>query len=123
MIFLALISTILIFGLWIPGNNVPASIAFSAVFGFMSGSTISLGPGIILQISPLPRKLPNMVLLYLAEAIAALGVSPIGGALLSAGGNTNPLWLQIFAGAMTAVGSVLIILSRIDHSKSLLEKI
>ena len=116
MILLSFISTILIFALWIPGNNVPASIGFSVVFGFFSGSTITLGPAMVLQISGLSKALPNMATLYVFESIAALVTSPIGGALLSADNNTNPLFLQIFAGTITAIGTLFIVLARIDQS-------
>lgn len=104
------------FGLWIPGSNVPASIGFSAVFGFMSGSTITLGAGMVLQISEPVRVLPNMAILYVFESIGALVTSPVGGALLSADGNTKPLYLQIFAGLLTGLGTVCIVLARIDQA-------
>lgn len=116
MIVLGLLSTGLIFALWIPGNSVSASIAFSVIFGFTSGCTISLGPLMIFQISELRLINHNLSILYAAQSIVALVVSPMGGAFLGIDNGHGLLYLQIFGGAIMALGTTLLIVARIEIS-------
>jgi MFS family permease len=120
-IALGCLSTGLIFGLWIPGNNVPSAIAFSACFGFTSGCAVSLGPTLVFQISELRMMVWNMALLYVLQSSAALVSSPLGGALLGAG--PTPLYLQVFTGSLLAAGTIFFILARVDQSGFALWKI
>jgi MFS family permease len=122
MAALAGTSTILILTLWIAGNNVPSTIAFSVVFGFTTGSTISLGPSMIFQISELRAMSHNLSLLYGMQSVAALVVSPLGGALLAQGHRHGPLYLQLFAGLIMGSGTFFIVLARLQQSGLALRK-
>ncbi|KAL3475926.1 major facilitator superfamily domain-containing protein [Aspergillus californicus] len=112
MLVLGILSTILILGLWIPDSGFPGFVVFSVLFGFTSASTVSLGPAMVFQVSQERHMTRDLAVLYLIQSIAGLTSSPIGGALLDAGSDRDPLFLQVFCGVMTGAGSVLILLAR-----------
>jgi predicted MFS family arabinose efflux permease len=114
MIVLAFLSTALIFGLWIPGNSLRPTIAFSAVFGFTSGCTVSLGPSMMFQISDMRTVTWKIALLYGLQSIAALFTSPIGGTLYVA--DHGPLYLQLFCGSICALATVFFVLARLQQT-------
>jgi len=114
MIMISVFCWVLVFALWIPGNSVNAEIAFSVLFGFFAGSTISLGPTLMFQVADLTKMGIYMSKLYLVQGVAALVVAPLGGALLDANGG-QPLYLQVMAGSMNFLGTVLLIAARIDQ--------
>ncbi|SPQ24142.1 76a18f0d-88bf-486b-9890-414bf5a9291d [Thermothielavioides terrestris] len=51
MIFITALCALIVLALWIPGRSNTALIIFAMVFGFSSGSFISLGPSLVAQIS------------------------------------------------------------------------
>lgn len=112
MLVLGIISTILILALWLPDTAYPGSIVFSVLFGFTSASTVSLGPAMVFRVSKERYVTRDLAVLYLVQSVAGLTSSPIGGALLDAAHNRDPLYLQIFCGLMTGLGTVLILLAR-----------
>ncbi|CRG87307.1 putative transporter MCH4 [Talaromyces islandicus] len=112
MAIFSFLSTVLILGLWLPSSGVPASIAFSVTWGFASASVVSLGPAILFQLSRPQDGVRNLALLYCVQSIAALTASPTGGALLSIEDDGNPRYLQLLAGLLSAVGTILIVLVR-----------
>jgi len=91
-------SAIVVLALWIPAQgNVPI-IVFAAVFGFSSGTFVSMVPSLIAQISDI-------------VAFAALCGNPIGGALISRD-HGGYLYLQLFSGLTMAIGGTIYVASR-----------
>ncbi|KAL4915246.1 major facilitator superfamily domain-containing protein [Aspergillus aurantiobrunneus] len=108
MLVLGALSTLLILALWTPHSGFPGAVVFSVTFGFTSASTVSLGPAMVFQISKPRHMTRDLAVLYLVQSFAGLTSSPIGGALLDAAKDRDPLYLQVFCGLMTGVGTMLI---------------
>ncbi|KAL7809423.1 major facilitator superfamily domain-containing protein [Trichoderma gracile] len=100
----ALLSTILVFGLWLPGHSHATAMVFAAMFGLSTGTYTAISPALVAQISDIREIGLRSGAMYGTMSIAALAGSPIGGALItSAGGD---YWkLQVFTGIMVAIGS------------------
>lgn len=122
MSVLGVISTVLILALWVPHDGVPGSIVFSITFGFTSASTVSLGPSMLFQMSELRHMTRNLAVLFFVQSFSGLTSSPIGGALLDVGKAKGSLYLQVFCGLMTGVGTALILLARFWLTKGVLWK-
>lgn len=112
MLMLGVLSTVLILGLWLPDSGLAGSVVFSITFGFTSASTVSLGPAMILGMSELRHITRNLAVLYLVQSFAGLTSSPIGGALLQVGHEKGALYLQLFCGLITGVGTMMTLLAR-----------
>lgn len=80
---MTLLSTILILGLWLPGHNDGATIAFAVLFGFSSGAGIGLGPVLVSSISPLHELGFRMGTIMSLAAIGTLTSPPIAGAIIA----------------------------------------
>jgi MFS family permease len=107
MVICSTASTIVTLALWLPGHNNAATICFAAIFGFFSGSFVSLTPALVVEVSP-PAEIGHRTgVLYCLISIGVLTGSPIAGALVRTDGNQYT-YLKIFAGATMAAGSVLI---------------
>jgi MFS family permease len=106
------LTSILILCLWIPASSNTALIIFSAFYGFTSGAFVSLGPALIVHISPMEKIGVRQGLLFFVASIGALVTGPIGGAItLSDHGGF--MGLKVFAGVMCLAGSVFALLARI----------
>ncbi len=112
MIVMAVTTTILVLGMWIPASNNAAIITFAALFGFTSGALVSMAPALIAQISDVRQIGVRTGTVFTFVAIAVLAGNPIGGALVTAdhGGFVKA---QIFTGVMMAAGCVFFVLARI----------
>lgn len=117
MTVLGVLSTVFILGLWLPHSGLAGSIVFSIVFGFSSASTVSLGPAMLFQVSEPLKITRNLAVLYLVQSFAGLTSSPIGGALLDVGHDRGALYLQLFCGLMTGVGTAMTIVARYWFTK------
>ncbi|KAH8432321.1 uncharacterized protein LDX57_009960 [Aspergillus melleus] len=111
MCVLGVLSTVLVLGLWLPDSGFGGAVVFSVTFGFTSASTVSLGPAMLFQMSDLQTITRNLAVLYLVQSFAGLTSSPIGGALLDIG-HKGALYLQLFCGLMTGVGTLMTLLAR-----------
>ncbi|KAI9043015.1 MFS general substrate transporter [Aspergillus affinis] len=111
MCVLGMLSTVLVLGLWLPDSGFGGAVVFSVTFGFTSASTVSLGPAMLFQMSDLRSITRNLAVLYLVQSFAGLTSSPIGGALLDVG-HKGALYLQLFCGLMTGVGTLITLLAR-----------
>ncbi|KAJ5621358.1 monocarboxylate permease [Penicillium herquei] len=109
--FAAGLSTVIVFALWLPGHSPGLAIAFSAVFGFTSGTYTAISPALVAQISDISEIGTRSGSLYAVMSIAALTGSPIGGALL-ANANGSYWEMQVFTGVMLAVGTLFYIVAR-----------
>ena len=105
------LTTILILGMWIPASSNAAIIVFAALFGFTSGSIVSVIPACVASLSDVRQIGVRTGTLFTFVAVAVLCGSPIGGQLIAID-NGSFVKLQIFAGVMCAAGSVVFIVLR-----------
>jgi len=104
-------SAIVVLALWIPAQgNVPI-IVFAAVFGFSSGTFVSMVPSLIAQISDIRQIGVRNGTNFFIVAFAALCGNPIGGALISRD-HGGYLYLQLFSGLTMAIGGTIYVASR-----------
>jgi MFS family permease len=111
MIATTALSTIFILGLWIPARSPPPIYAFSVLFGFTSGTFVSMTPTLVQQISHVREIGMRMGTSFSIVSLAALTGNPIAGALIEAD-NGGYLYLQIFVGCTMAVGCGLLVCAR-----------
>ncbi|KAL7804778.1 major facilitator superfamily domain-containing protein [Trichoderma aethiopicum] len=100
----ALLSTLLVFGVWLPGHSHATAMVFAAMFGLSTGTYTAVSPALVAQISDIREIGLRSGAMYATMSVAALTGSPIGGALITAAG--GGYWkLQVFTGIMIAVGT------------------
>lgn len=100
----ALLSTLLVFGVWLPGHSHATAIVFAAMFGLSTGTYTAVSPALVAQILDIREIGLRSGAMYATMSVAALTGSPIGGALITAAG--GGYWkLQVFTGIMIAVGT------------------
>jgi MFS family permease len=114
MVCTTILSAILVLALWIPapfGSNA-ATIVFSALFGFVSGTFVGMTPALVQQISSNQEIGIRLGTTFGVISIAVLTSNPIAGALIEKdyGGY---LYLKIFSGLAMVAGSLLIFMSRV----------
>ncbi|RDW63988.1 hypothetical protein BP5796_10490 [Coleophoma crateriformis] len=122
LMFTSVFSFIIILALWLPSKSNAPAIVFAALYGFSSGAWISTSPAIIAQISPIREIGVRNGSMFALIAISALFGSPIGGALITKD-HGGYLYMQIFAGAIMAVGCVFYMGSRYTQAGFALKKI
>jgi MFS family permease len=112
LITMAIITTVLVLGVWIPARSNAALVVFAALFGFASGSIVSITPALVAQISDVRQIGVRTGTIFTIVSIAVLISNPIAGALVTAD-NGGFLKLQIFAGVVMVGGCFFLILARI----------
>lgn len=106
-----LASCILMFG-WIGIEDVAGLVVFALLFGFFSGTFVSLPPTAIVSLSPhLGVVGTRMGMAFTVASLGLLVGTPVSGAILQSTGN----WIgpQTLAGATTCVATLFLVLSRI----------
>lgn len=112
-VLITFFSAIVVLGLWIPGKDDGAIIAFCILYGFGSGAFISLAPAILAQISPLPELGVRQGTCFAFTAIATLVSNPIAGALVP-NTSVDPFWkLQVYTGVLMVAGGVMMVVARV----------
>lgn len=110
MIVTAAVSAILTLALWLKsGSNHGAIIAFAALFGFSSGSAISLSPVCVAQISKTEDFGKRYGTIYTFVAIGVLVSIPIAGQILErqSNGDQQVYWgLVVFCGVVYIASAV-----------------
>ncbi|KAF2398261.1 MFS general substrate transporter [Trichodelitschia bisporula] len=108
----ALMSGVLILTL-MAVHNVGGMITFTVLFGFFSGTFVSLPPSIIVHLSPNRGLIgTRMGMCFSATAIGVLIGAPIAGAILAAS-DYKDVW--IYGGVMTIAGTCLMFGARVAH--------
>lgn len=104
MIITTVACTIFIFGLWLPAGNVgePAITAFVVLFGFWSGSSISLSPVCIGQVCETEDYGKRTGTTFCIASLGSLIGPPIAGAILENAGGSY-LGVIVMAGVMYAI--------------------
>ncbi|KAK5096195.1 hypothetical protein LTS08_007801 [Lithohypha guttulata] len=113
MFLFALLTTILIFAMWIPADTNAIFIAYAPLFGFASGAAIGLTPALIAQISPIRDIGTRTGAVFGISSIAALTGTPIGGALVERD-HGSFLYAKIFAGIACSIGTGFFLASRVS---------
>ncbi|PYH91535.1 MFS general substrate transporter [Aspergillus ellipticus CBS 707.79] len=82
MILTTLFSGILVLAIWLPTRGNAPAIVFSALYGFTSGTVVSLAPALVAQISEIREIGVRSGTYFFIVSFAALTGTPIAGALL-----------------------------------------
>jgi len=103
---------------WLPATNTAGVIVFSILFGFFSGAYVSLTPGCFAALSSHVGEMGfRLGVAWAIIAFAALTGTPISGALL--GDKVFTWWKPtVWSGVVTLAGSVLLVIARGMHAKS-----
>ncbi|KAL4995526.1 major facilitator superfamily domain-containing protein [Aspergillus recurvatus] len=113
MIVTTTISTVLTLALWLKsGTNNGAITAYAALFGFWSGSAISLSPVCVAQISKTEDFGKRYGTAYTLVALGVLVALPIAGQILEGQGGHVYWGLIVFCGLAYAVSAVVWVLAR-----------
>jgi len=111
-----LLSIILVFGAWIAAPWSSGRIVFAALYGFSSGTFVSMVPTLIAQVCLDMRELGSYIgAVYLIIAPSVLITQPIAGVLADAGHGyeRDPfVWLKVFCGLATTVGAIGFVFTR-----------
>lgn len=103
-------SMVLVLVLWVQAKSTAAIIAFSALYGFASGSFVSLGPALVAQLCDVREIGVRSGIMFLLVSFAGLTGNPIAGALL--GDTLNFDNLIIFCGSVMGIGALFFVASR-----------
>jgi MFS family permease len=117
MIICTFVCCVITLVLWLPArSNSAAILAYTVLFGFWSGSAISLPPVCVAQISKTEDFGKRYGTTYFLVSLGTLLAIPIGGGLLRAqvppGGKENYSALIIFCGVIYFFACLLFVLAR-----------
>ncbi|ORX70365.1 MFS general substrate transporter [Linderina pennispora] len=110
--------------LWLPFKNLAVLVVAALIFGFSSGSFVSLVPVVTATLFGIKR-LPSILgILFISFCFGTLIGSPVGGRLLDIYGHgTDFSPLVIYAGVVYAAGLVLFLILRISVSRNIFEAV
>ena len=111
MIVTTILTTVISLALWIPAKSNAPIIVFAALFGFTSGTFVSMIPALMAQISEVRQIGRRNGTNFFVIAIAALTGNPIAGVLITKNGG-GYLYLQIFGGVTMCFGALFFIAAR-----------
>jgi MFS family permease len=102
---------IFVLAVWLPSHSNGPIIAFSILYGFVSGCTLSIIPAMVASISDIRQLGARVGSLYAVSSTGALIGSPIGGAIVNRqhGGFSG---LVTFSGVALLVGMAFAAASR-----------
>ncbi|KAJ2414151.1 hypothetical protein GGI10_002574 [Coemansia sp. RSA 2530] len=119
-----LISNLTILAVWLPFKNLGALVASALIFGFVSGSAVSLVPVVAASLFGVKRLASLLGLLFFSYTLGSLACSPVGGALLDKyGQGTNYTPLIIYGGAFFSAATLLLGILRMVVNSNLPVKI
>ncbi|KAL5361511.1 riboflavin transporter MCH5 [Aspergillus floccosus] len=105
------LSAILGLALWIPATHSAVTIVFAALFGFSSGTFVSITPALIQQLSAVQNVGIRLGTSFGIMSLATFTGNPIAGALI-ARDNGGYLYLKVFSGVTMAAGCGMLLVSR-----------
>ena len=111
MILTTGLSTILVLALWLPSRGNAAIIVFAALYGFTSGSFVSLGPALVAQLCDVREIGVRSGVMFLLVSVSCLTGNPIAGALLG-DGREDFVALMVFCAVVMGLGTTLFYASR-----------
>lgn len=113
MILTLTISVLVQLVIWLPaGTNVKALWAFVGLFGFFTGSILSLTPVCIGQISRTVDFGKRYSTAYFIEALLILPILPIGGAIIDDGSIKNYNKFIVFSSMIMLAGGICFVIAR-----------
>ncbi|KAJ2885332.1 hypothetical protein H4R27_001460 [Coemansia aciculifera] len=119
-----LVSSLAILAIWLPFKSLSALIAAALLFGFASGSVVSLVPVVTANLFGIQRLASILGLLFFSYTLGSLVCSPVGGALLDKYGHgTNHTSLIIYDGAFFSAATLLLGVLRMAVDTNLMAKI
>ncbi|KAJ2796372.1 hypothetical protein H4R21_004743 [Coemansia helicoidea] len=118
------VSAIAVLAMWLPCKSIGLLVASALLYGFVSGSLVSLVPVVTANLFGIKR-LPSILgLLFISYTIGAMISSPVGGKLLDDYGHgTDYTWLIVYGGLFFVISAVLLIALRVSLSFSILHKV
>ncbi|KAJ2478494.1 hypothetical protein EV174_004302 [Coemansia sp. RSA 2320] len=120
----SLVSTLAIVVLWLPFKHLGVLVAASLIFGFTSGSTVSLVPVVTANLFGIKRLSSILGLLFFSYTLGTFVCSPVGGALLDRFGHgTNYTSLIIYDGVFFSVATLLLAALRLTLQTNPLAKL
>ncbi|KAJ2829099.1 hypothetical protein IWW50_001040 [Coemansia erecta] len=120
----SVISTIAVLVFWLPFKNLGMLIFSAVVFGFCSGSLVSLIPVITANLFGIKRLSSNIGLLFISYTIGSFVCSPVAGSLLDKYGHgTDYTWTIVYAGLFFAVATLTLLVLRISIQRNLISKV
>ncbi|EJS41826.1 mch4p [Saccharomyces arboricola H-6] len=106
-------AAILNFVMWLPfGGNTKVLWAYVCLWGFSTGSILSLTPVCIGQISKTTDFGKRYATVYLLQSLVTIPVLPVGGTLIGKGTVANYNHFIIFNSALMAAGAACYVISR-----------
>ncbi|KAL2845476.1 MFS general substrate transporter [Aspergillus pseudoustus] len=105
------LSAILALALWIPATTNATTIVFAALFGFTSGTFVSITPALIQQLSGVHNVGVRTGTSFGIMSLATFTGNPIAGALIEQD-DGEYLYAKTFSGAAMTVGCLLLLASR-----------
>ncbi|KAJ1669500.1 hypothetical protein GGH95_004244 [Coemansia sp. RSA 1836] len=118
------VSNFAILAIWLPFKSLGAFIAAALIFGFASGSVVSLVPVVTANLFGVKRLASILGLLFFSYTLGTLVCSPVGGALLDKYGHgTNYTPLIIYDGSFFSAATLLLGALRLAVSRSLVASI
>ncbi|GAW17170.1 hypothetical protein ANO14919_066220 [Xylariales sp. No.14919] len=119
-VIFTMFSVVLVLGLWIGAPWRTGRIAFAALYGFGSGTFVSMVPTLVAQVCPDMSKLGTYLgAVYILIAPSVLINQPIAGVLASAGGSNERdayVWLKVFCGVVMFLGVLGFMASRAAYT-------
>ncbi|KAJ7482962.1 major facilitator superfamily domain-containing protein [Mycena galericulata] len=114
-----MLSGVLILGLWYTSAAQPNLIAFSTIYGFVSGPFFSLFSPCIIQISPIEEVGARIGLAFVFMSTGALAGTPLGGVFIRKDTIPDFQHLILFSGIMALIGSGFFGAARFIRSRTL----
>jgi MFS family permease len=111
MIIFTVIASIVSLAVWLPANSNAPIIVFAALYGLLSGCTLSMIPALVARISKVQEIGSRTGILYALSSFGALVGSPIAGAIVSHN-NGGFSGLKILTGTTLVGGAAVIVVSR-----------
>ncbi|PWY88426.1 MFS general substrate transporter [Aspergillus heteromorphus CBS 117.55] len=115
MILTTLFSGIIVLAIWLPTRGNAPAIVFSALYGFSSGTVVSLAPALVAQISEIREIGVRSGTYFFIVSFAALTGTPIAGALLPDPLHGSYTKLYIFCAVVMFAGAGFYLLAKIDR--------
>jgi MFS family permease len=100
--------------LWLPARGNAPIIIFALLYGFASGTFVSLAPAIVAQITSDMRQIGTRTgSMFALASIASLIGNPIAGALAPLGPDDDKyMYLPVFTAVVIAVGTAILVYSK-----------
>ena len=111
MVITTFFSCIIVLALWLPSRGSIPIILFAALYGFSSGTFVSLLPALVAQISDIRQIGVRNGTNFLIISVAGLLGNPIAGTLVTRDGGRYT-YLQIFCGLTMFGGASLFVVAR-----------